>query len=118
MDLFVLPSHTEGLPLTVLEAMAAGKPVVGTTVGGIPEAVRHGETGLLVPPQEPGRLAEAVITLLKDPVLATSMGEAGRTRAQEVFSLETEARQTRAVYDHVVGAQRQSGSDGSGEAGS
>ncbi len=118
MDLFVLPSHTEGLPLTVLEAMAAGKPVVGTTVGGIPEAVRHGETGLLVPPREPGRLAAAAISVLKDPVLATSMGEAGRTRAQEMFSLETEARQTRAVYDHVVGARRQSGSDGSGEAGS
>ncbi len=118
MDLFVLPSHTEGLPLTVLEAMAAGKPVVATTVGGIPEAVRHGETGLLVPPREPGHLAEAVITVLKDPVLANSMGEAGRTRAQEVFSLETEARQTRAVYDDVVGVRRLSGSDGGGEAGS
>jgi glycosyltransferase involved in cell wall biosynthesis len=118
MDLFVLPSHTEGLPLTVLEAMAAGKPVVATTVGGIPEAVRHGETGLLVPPREPGRLAEAVVTVLRDRALATSMGAAGRARAQALFSLETEARQTRAVYDDVVGVRRLSGSDGSGEAGS
>lgn len=105
MDLFVLPSHTEGLPLTVLEAMAAGKPVVGTAVGGIPEAVRHGETGLVVPPRDPGRLAEAVIGLLRDPVVAAAMGAAGRTRAHEVFSLETEARQTRVVYDRVMGAR-------------
>jgi glycosyltransferase involved in cell wall biosynthesis len=118
MDLFVLPSHTEGLPLTVLEAMAAGKPVVGTTVGGIPEAVRHGETGLLVPPREPGRLAEAVIAVLKDPVLAASMGDAGRARTQEVFSLANESQQTCAVYNKIMGARRRSRSGGGGEAGS
>jgi len=118
MDLFVLPSHTEGLPLTVLEAMAAGKPVVGTTVGGIPEAVRHGETGLLVPPREPGRLAEAVIAVLKDPVLAASMGDAGRARTQEVFSLANESQQTCAVYNKIMGARRRSRSGGAGEAGS
>jgi glycosyltransferase involved in cell wall biosynthesis len=105
MDLFVLPSHTEGLPLTVLEAMAAGKPVIGTAVGGIPEAVHDGETGLLVPPRDPGRLAEAMTRVLTDPVLAAAMGATGRTRARDAFSLEAEARQTRAVYDRAVGAR-------------
>ena len=65
MDLFVLPSHTEGLPLTVLEAMAAGKPVIGTAVGGIPEAVRHGETGWLVSSGEADALAEAIKLALR-----------------------------------------------------
>jgi glycosyltransferase involved in cell wall biosynthesis len=85
MDLFVLPSHTEGLPLTVLEAMAAGRPVVGTAVGGIPEAVRHGETGFVVPPRDPRRLAEAVIDVLANPALAKSRGEAGRASAKDHF---------------------------------
>ena len=118
MDAFVLPSHTEGLPLTVLEAMAAGRPVIATAVGGIPEAVRHGETGLVVPPRDPRLLAEAVVAVLKDPVLARAMGAAGRTRAREFFSLDSEARQTRAVYDGVVGGRRSSGSDHGREAGS
>jgi glycosyltransferase involved in cell wall biosynthesis len=98
--------------------MAAGRPVIGTAVGGIPEAVRHGETGLVVPPRDPGRLAEAVVAVLKDPVLARAMGAAGRTRARELFSLDSEARQTRAVYDDVVGGRRSSGSDHGREAGS
>jgi glycosyltransferase involved in cell wall biosynthesis len=108
MDLFVLPSHTEGLPLTVLEAMAAGRPVVGTAVGGIPEAVRHGETGFVVPPRDPRRLAEAVIDVLANPALAKSMGEAGRARAGEAFTLDAEARQTRAQYCRVLGARCES----------
>ena len=105
MDLFVLPSHTEGLPLTILEAMAAGRPVVGTAVGGIPEAVRHGETGFVVPPRDSRRLAEAVIDVLANPTLAKSMGEAGRASVRDTFTLEAEARHTYAQYCRVLGAR-------------
>jgi glycosyltransferase involved in cell wall biosynthesis len=102
MDVFVLPSRTEGLPITILEAMAAGKPVVATTAGGIPEVVRDGETGLLVPPGDPDRLAEAVMQLLEGPALAKAMGQAGRKRVTSVFTLEGEAEQTARVYRKVL----------------
>lgn len=116
MDLFVLPSHTEGLPLTVLEAMAAGLPVIGTAVGGIPEAVRHGETGFVVPAQDPRRLAEAVTDVLVNPALATSMGEAGRASARDTFTLEAEARGTHAQYCRVLGPRYPSPTAGVTEA--
>lgn len=106
MNVFVLPSRTEGLPITILEAMAAGKPVVATPVGGIPEVVRDGETGLLVPPGDPGRLAEAVIRLLEVPTLAEAMGEAGRKRVESVFTRESEAEQTATVYRKILAASR------------
>jgi glycosyltransferase involved in cell wall biosynthesis len=102
MDVFVLPSLTEGLPLTILEAMAIGKPVVGTDVGGISEAVLHGETGLVVPPRDPRKLAEAVIGLLDDPASARTMGEAGRRRVETVFTMDDEAAQTVRVYRRIV----------------
>jgi glycosyltransferase involved in cell wall biosynthesis len=85
-DVFVLPSWIEGLPLTVLEAMAAAKPVVATRVGGTPEAVVDGETGLLAEPGDVGALARAVDALLADPDLARRLGEAGRLRVEERFS--------------------------------
>ena len=102
LDVFVLPSHTEGFPLAVLEAMAAGKPVIGTNVGGIPEAVSHGKTGLVVPPRDSPRLAEAVITLLKDPALAKTMGQAGRERIEGSFGLLQEASRTVMVYQKIL----------------
>jgi glycosyltransferase involved in cell wall biosynthesis len=85
-DVFVLPSWVEGLPLTVLEAMAAGKPVVATSVGGTPEAVVDGETGLLVPPGDVAALAERLDAVLGDPDLARRLGEAGRRRVEQRFS--------------------------------
>jgi glycosyltransferase involved in cell wall biosynthesis len=102
MDVCVLPSRTEGLPITILEAMAAGKPVVATAVGGVPEVVRNGETGLLTPPGDPGRLAEAVLRLLEAPILARTMGDAGRTWVERALNLEQEAEQTCALYRHVL----------------
>jgi glycosyltransferase involved in cell wall biosynthesis len=102
MDVFVLPSRTEGLPITILEAMAAGKPVVATAVGGIPEVVRDRETGLLVPPMEPSRLAEALMHLLEAPALAKSMGAVGRKQVETLFTMEQEARQTALVYGRVL----------------
>lgn len=106
MDLFVLPSHTEGLPITILEAMAAGRPVVATTVGGIPELVRHGETGVLVPPKDPQRLAEAMLGLLNEPALARTMGAAGRALVATTYTAEGEARETALLYHRILNARR------------
>ena len=83
----VHPSHQEGFPNAILEAMAAGKAVVATRVGGIPEAVEDGRTGLLVPARDPAALAGAVLSLLRDPDRARAMGEAGRMRVEEEFSI-------------------------------
>jgi glycosyltransferase involved in cell wall biosynthesis len=77
--LLVVPSFSEGLPVVIMEAMAGGLPVVASAVDGIPELVRDGDTGLLVPPGDPERLAQAILTLLHDPAMAGRMGEAGRS---------------------------------------
>jgi glycosyltransferase involved in cell wall biosynthesis len=97
----VLPSLYEGFPLSVLEAMAAGRPVVATTVGGTPEAVVDGVTGYLVPPAEPAALAEAVNRVLADPARAKAMGRAGRARAKESFSAAAMARRYADTYEAV-----------------
>ena len=101
-DVFVLPSLYEGLPLTVLEAMAAGKPVVATAVGGTDEAVVHGVTGLLVPPANPTELAGAIRAMLTDRRLAVRLAESGRRRAIEEFSCETMVRGVTKVYDELI----------------
>jgi glycosyltransferase involved in cell wall biosynthesis len=86
-DVFVLSSNSEGLPLSILEAMAARLPVVASNVGGVPEVVVDGDTGLLVPPGDPQSLAAAIERLLEDPVLCRRLGEAGRIRVAEHFDL-------------------------------
>jgi glycosyltransferase involved in cell wall biosynthesis len=85
-DIFCLPSLYEGMPLAILEAMATGRPVIATRTDGIPEVVRHGETGILVEPGRVGPLARAMDTLLGDPRLRRRLGEAGRRVAAEKFS--------------------------------
>lgn len=87
-DLVVLPSHEEGFPNSILEGMAAGKAVVATNVGGIPEAVADGETGILVPPHNPAALARALLSLLQDPGRARSMGTSGRDRVAAMFPID------------------------------
>jgi glycosyltransferase involved in cell wall biosynthesis len=87
-DIFVLSSISEGLPLTILEAMAAALPVVATAVGAVPEAVLDGQTGKVVPAKDPHRLAAALTDLLRDPTLARRLGAAGQKRARELFDLK------------------------------
>jgi glycosyltransferase involved in cell wall biosynthesis len=84
-DIFVLPSHFEGLPMSVIEAMLTGLPVVATDIRGPREQVIHGETGLLVPPATIEPLAAALRRLVDDPQLRARMGDAGRTRATSLY---------------------------------
>jgi glycosyltransferase involved in cell wall biosynthesis len=102
-DLLVLPSLWEGFGLVLLEAMAAGRPVVASRVGPIPEVVVHGETGLLVPPGQPAALAAALLELLEHPDLAARLGEAGQRRAAERFGLDRMVAETEALYDELLG---------------
>lgn len=101
-DVFALPSWTEGLPLVVLEAMALGRPVVATTVGGTPELVADGETGLLVPPRDVEALTAALKRVLDDEALRRRFGEAGKRRVAERFSSEAMTREVLALYDEVA----------------
>ncbi|MBA4187161.1 MAG: glycosyl transferase family 1 [Planctomycetaceae bacterium] len=90
-DVVVLPSFTEGLPNVALEASAAGVPVVATAVGGTPEAIIDSETGYLVPPGQPERIAARVCELLRDPTLRAKFGAAGRERMQSTFTFDAQA---------------------------
>jgi glycosyltransferase involved in cell wall biosynthesis len=96
--LFVLPSQTEGISLTLLEAQARGLPVVATAVGGSPEVVEAGKTGLLAPARDPEALAQAILTLLADPVGGRNMGKAGRERVEKCFDIKTMTRQYESLY--------------------
>jgi len=94
----VHPSREEGLCNAILEAMAAGKPVVATNVGGIPEVVVDGKTGRLVPPESPGEMAEAILDFLRQPRVAAQFGTEGRERVLELFSLGRAVRQIEDLY--------------------
>jgi sugar transferase (PEP-CTERM/EpsH1 system associated) len=102
LDVFVLPSLWEGMPNAVLEAMAAGLPVVATAVGGTPEVVVDRVTGLLVPPQDPGALARAIERLLRDPGLRRTMGRAGRRRVERHFHIQETVRQVQDLYEALL----------------
>jgi glycosyltransferase involved in cell wall biosynthesis len=102
-ELLVHPARWEGFGLALLEAMLAAKPVVATRVSSAPEIVADGETGLLVPPDDPEALAEAVCSLLEDPRRAVAMGEAARARARSEFSVAKMAARTAGVYARARG---------------
>lgn len=101
LDLLVLPSIVEGLPMTILEALASDLPVVASSVGDIPSVIRHEETGLLVPKADSRALAEAILDLLDHPAKALRMAAAGRALVEQDFNSEETARRYRAVYDAV-----------------
>lgn len=101
-DVFVLPSHLEAFPLTVLEAMAHGRPVVATTVGSVPEIVVDDTTGLLVPPRDPDRLAQALRTILADRTRAAAMGAAAASRVRSEFPLDRMLARTWELYRKVT----------------
>jgi len=103
----MLSTLTEGLSITLLEAMAIGLPVVATRVGGNGEVVEDGRTGLLVPPQQPEKMAEAMLELIHSPVRATAMGKAGRERVEEHFNLASVARQYSDLYLELLGCPTQ-----------
>lgn len=102
LDMLALPSLFEGMPNIALEAMAAGLPVVATAVGGTPEVVIDGKTGLLVPPRDAEALASALTRLLKNPQLREEMGQAGRKRVESEFSIHDTVRRVRRLYDNLV----------------
>jgi glycosyltransferase involved in cell wall biosynthesis len=100
-DVFALSSTSEGLPLTVLEAMACARPVVATAVGEVPRAVVPGVTGVLVPPKEPAALADALLGVLCDPARARAMGRAGREKVQAEFSIERTVSEYQKLWNRV-----------------
>lgn len=108
-DVFVMPSEMEGLGTSILDAMAAGVPVVGSATGGIPEVIEDGATGLLVPPGDARALAASIVRLLREPALRERMGQAGWARARERFTVERMVEGTLRVYRHVAGAGHRAG---------
>lgn len=105
LDVFVLPSLFEGLPNVILEAMASAIPVVASAVGGIPEVVEDGVTGLLVPPTDSDGLANAIIRLLKDKKAAVKMGQSGRKRVEADYSIDVEVERIQALYEALYEAK-------------
>ena len=101
-DLFVMSSVTEGLGTSLLDAMAASRPIVATTAGGIPEIVEDGVNGLLVPPRDHHALADAIVRALKDADLRRRLGDAGVSRVNERFTVERMVRDTARVYTRVI----------------
>jgi len=105
MDIFVLSTHCEGLPLVILEAMARAKPVIATAVDGVPEVIADEETGLLVPHEDDAQLAGKILRLVRDGERAARLGEAGQRSVRERFSREKFAASMAQVYCEVLGAE-------------
>jgi glycosyltransferase involved in cell wall biosynthesis len=102
LDVAVLASRAEGLPNAVLEYMAAGRPIVATTVGAVPELIEDGVHGLLVPPGDPAALATAILRLLREPGLATSLATAARQRVHERYSRAAMVHRFEAFYEGLT----------------
>jgi len=112
MDVFVLPSLSEGLSLSILEAMAAGTPVVATAVGGNPEIILDGQTGHLVPPGSGDALAEKILHLLENPTLAREVGQRSRLHVMQQFSLSQMVNRYLLQYVELLGGENATGAQG------
>ena len=106
--LFVLPSLEESFPLSILEAMSEGLPIVATDVGGVAECVSNGENGFLVKSADPTALGSRMSQLLDDPLLAQRMGSLGQRRVHECFSPEQQLPKIEQVFQHAIGQGKQS----------
>lgn len=104
-DSLLLPSLNEGFPRTAIEAMAAGKPIIATSVGGTPEAIRDGETGILVPSKDVEAMTTALLTLVRNSVLQRSLGRAGRQRAEQNYSVENYVARLDGLYRQLLGIE-------------
>ncbi len=113
-DVFVMSSVTEGLGTSLLDAMAASRPIVATRAGGIPEVVIDEQTGLLVPPRDHDRLAAAILRVLKDASLRERLAVAGLTRVRAEFSVDRMVDETLAIYHRLAGTNRAAGTAGRG----
>lgn len=106
LDVFVLCSYTESFPNAILEAMAMGRPVVATNVGGTPELVEEGKTGYLVPVGDAEAIARRIVQLLRNPPLRSEMGQAGLERVKRDFTTERVKQQLEELYDSLLGKHR------------
>jgi len=102
-DIHISASHQEGLPNNIIEAMCAHLPVVATAVGGVPELVVDGQTGYLLPPREPGRMADALIALAQAPNQRKVFGEAGYRRAVSHFGIDNNVAAFETIYHGLAG---------------
>ncbi len=102
LDFLILPSLVEGLSVVILEAMLAKKPVIATSAGGNPEIFMDGETGTLIPPEDPDRLGEAIIYHLEHPEISKRMGEEGYERVKQFFSLAQMLDKVMDIYKEVL----------------
>jgi glycosyltransferase involved in cell wall biosynthesis len=108
-DTFVLPSLSEGLPLSMLEAMAAGKPAIATNVGGVPEVIKDGESGFLIPSRNPDVIADRLIRLIRSPELARGLGTTGQSLVRSKYDLPQVVRQYEELYDRLLHRARRGG---------
>ncbi|MEI6562940.1 MAG: glycosyltransferase family 4 protein [bacterium] len=106
MDVLVLPSRCEGLPMSILEACSMGVCVAAFSVGGVPEIISHGQDGLLAKPGNTGEMASQIVTLLQDKLLSARLRRAARTTIETRFSLQAQVRQLEAVYVEVLKADQ------------
>ena len=113
LDVVAFSSDREGTPLAVMEAMAAGKPIVATRVGGVPDLVEDGVHGLLVPRRDPRALADSIARLLRDERLRSELGRRGRERQRREFDIDVTVRQVESLYEELVDAKRATSARGS-----
>jgi glycosyltransferase involved in cell wall biosynthesis len=100
--IFILPSHTENMPMAVMEAMAAGLAVIATKVGAIPEMIDHGGTGILLDPRRPEQLAQAIVRLLDDPQERQRMGSRAADAARGAWDKKAVGERTAALFDSIA----------------